>query len=137
MKYDQTNPRSCQRAVGCCLLLLDADAAPVGLFSDALTCYAMAVPQAEDVAEAVMLAVKTKQVGSTTPTLTFLSDMATVVLVCAAPPITSQSCCAMHMRSPAHRWTSCCVLPSQHRDDAGVYFTTLRFGLDTPVLAGE
>lgn len=46
--------------------------------------YTMAVPQAEDVAEAVMLAVKTKQVGSTTPTS--LLRMATVVLLCAGPP---------------------------------------------------
>lgn len=37
----------------------------------------------------------------------------------------------MSMRSPAHRWTSRCVLLSQHRDDAGFHFTMLCFELDT------
>jgi hypothetical protein len=57
-----------ERAAGCFALLLDADATqPVGSFGNTSKCYAMVVLlQAEDVAEAVMLAVKTKQVGGMT-----------------------------------------------------------------------
>lgn len=47
------------------MLILDADAPSFGSFGNTLMCHAMAVLQAEDVAEAVMLAVKTKQVGGT------------------------------------------------------------------------
>jgi hypothetical protein len=57
-----------KQAAGCFVLLLDADATqPVGSFSNISNCHAMVVLQAEDVAEAVMLAVKTKQVGGTRP----------------------------------------------------------------------